>query len=124
MRLTLPLPPSMNAYWRSIARGNHVRVLLSREARNFKEQCRAAALIQATEVIEGDVILEAAFFFKDRRRDLDNAIKPLLDALEGLCYGNDRQIVRLVVSREIDPQRPRVEVDVVSSSVSLFEASI
>lgn len=45
--------------------------------------------------------------------DLDNFAKPALDALEGLVYVNDRQIVELHMRRFDDKHNPRADVRVV-----------
>lgn len=106
--LILPLPPSHNRYWRCVGRG---RVLVSQKGREFKERCAWVAAAQHLgEPLEGDVCVSVMFFFRDRRGDLDNKIKPLLDALEGTVYNNDRQIVTLVAQRKIDRDNPRCEV--------------
>lgn len=108
--LTLPLPPSHNHYWRCVDRGT---VKVSREGRAFKERCAFLAAAQHQgEPLEGDVGIYVGFYFESRRGDLDNKIKPLLDALQGTCYGNDRQITRIVAERRIDKDNPRCEVQV------------
>lgn len=106
VRVTLPLPPSANRYWRYVGG----RVLVSREARAYRARCATAALVQRLRVLEGEVEIEGAVFFADRRRDLDGALKVLLDALEGVAYRNDRQVSAITVRREIDSDRPRVEL--------------
>lgn len=51
--------------------------------------------------------------FRPRRvGDIDNPLKPLLDALNGRAWADDSQIVELHVSRRDDKQRPRVEVSI------------
>ena len=45
------------------------------------------------------------------RPDVDNCIKSALDALEGLAYRNDSQIVRLHGEKIYSP-RPRIEIEV------------
>lgn len=106
MTITLPLPPSANRYWR-YTRG---RVLVSREARAYRARCQTAALAQRVQVLEGDVEVSGTVYFENRRRDLDGAIKVLLDALEGICYANDRQVWKLSLEKAIDRDRPRVDV--------------
>ena len=46
VRLILPLPPSVNAYWRSIILKGAVRVLVSKEGRAFKKRCGLLAVAQ------------------------------------------------------------------------------
>ncbi len=53
-------------------------------------------------------MVQVVYYPKDkRRRDLDNLMKPLLDALEGQVFLNDNQVDVLSVSR----QRPNRALD-------------
>lgn len=110
--LVLPLPPSVNSYWRSVpaTRNRIAKVLISEQGRRFKRACRLAAASQCKSPLEGDVSLRCVVYFKDRRRDLDNCIKPLLDALIGILYTDDRQVAHLEFTKRFDAKRPRVEV--------------
>lgn len=120
MKLTLPLPPSMNTYWRTTKRG---RMHLSHEGRSFKERASLAALAHGVTPISGDVSLTGVVYFKNRRRDLDNAIKPLLDALEGIAFANDRQVRRIDLRARIDRANPRVEVEVAAITRDMESAA-
>ena len=49
--------------------------------------------------LEGNLVCEITACFEDNRRcDVGNLSKSLLDALQGLLYENDKQIVKLTVS--------------------------
>ena len=48
----------------------------------------------------------------DRRADIDNLEKAILDALNGEAYLDDSQIVETHVSKAIDKKLPRVEIEV------------
>jgi hypothetical protein len=52
------------------------------------------------------------FYFKTKRRDLDNRNKVVLDALTGIAYDDDSQINALHLFRRYDPKRPRIEISV------------
>jgi Holliday junction resolvase RusA-like endonuclease len=55
--------------------------------------------------------LSAVLFMGDRRkRDLDNCIKSISDALNGLGYDDDSQIDEVYVARDYDKERPRAVV--------------
>jgi Holliday junction resolvase RusA-like endonuclease len=62
--------------------------------------------------MEGAVSLRATVYFRDHRRDLDNVFKPLLDALQGIAYANDRQITHLDFRKALDPKNPRIEMEI------------
>jgi Holliday junction resolvase RusA-like endonuclease len=62
---------------------------------------------------DGAVSLHIVLWLPDRRRrDLDNCAKSICDALNGIAYEDDSQIVELIVRRHIDRERPRAEVSV------------
>jgi Holliday junction resolvase RusA-like endonuclease len=54
------------------------------------------------------IILEANFFLSNRRRcDLDNLLKLVVDAGNGIVWNDDSQIVELVAHKHVDRDQPR-----------------
>ena len=47
-----------------------------------------------------------------RRRDADNAAKAVMDALNGIAWGDDSQVAKLTVTRRVDRHRPRAVITV------------
>lgn len=96
LRLVLPYPPSVNTYWRS----NRGRVHIADEGRDYR--AAVVALCRRCEVsdtarLRVQIVTHAA---DNRRRDLDNVCKALLDALAHAgVYGDDSQIDELRVVR-------------------------
>ena len=90
----------------------------------FETQVRNAAFITlATKGIRqgygDDVCLTVACYFPDaRRRDADNVLKAVQDALNGFVYVDDSQVVSATVTKAIDRERPRTEVEVVYGGAS------
>ena len=109
--IELPYPPSSNRYWRHV--GN--KTLKSEEARNY--QTTAGWLWKATgvDMLDGDVCVSLRIFRPQRRGDLDNRIKVLLDALNGIAYEDDGQVVELHAYLGDDKKNPRVELEVVAA---------
>jgi len=105
--LTLPWPPSANRYWRSLTIGGRARVVLSKEARDYK---RATAALAVPAPIDGPVKLTLRMFRPARRGDLDNAIKVAVDSIQGVVFANDSQVVELHAYLGDDKHNPRVEV--------------
>jgi crossover junction endodeoxyribonuclease RusA len=107
--LVLPYPISANRYWRSVpGRG----VLLSADARRYKEDAGKEALAAGVRPVDGPVALTVTLYRPAKRGDLDNRIKVLLDALSGIAYRDDSQVVELHAYRLDDKDHPRVEVQV------------
>lgn len=62
--------------------------------------------------LSGPLAVTVALYWPDRRKhDVDN-IKVLLDALTGIVWEDDGQIVDLHITKEFDKKAPRVEMTV------------
>lgn len=106
MTLTLPLPPSANRYWRNY-RG---RMVVSDEAKTYKLAAGWTAKAQGAELLDGEVSMVMKFYRARKSGDLDNKIKVTLDALQGVIYADDSQVVELHAYRYDDKDNPRVEI--------------
>lgn len=106
--VVLPLPPTGNLYWRHF-RG---RTVVSQEARVYRNAAKLRALTQGMRPLSGPVVVSVIVYRKRRVGDLDNSLKVLLDALRGVAFEDDSQVVELHARRCDDPANPRVEVRV------------
>ena len=97
LSLELPLPPSLNHYWRRVG----ARTLISREGRRFRKRVVAILAELGHRTLHGPLAVEVEVYPPDRRRrDVDNVLKALLDALEhGGAYLDDSQIIELHVRK-------------------------
>src|SRR3954451_4835420 len=112
--LALPWPPSSNRYWRSVpGRG----VLLSAEARRYKEDAGKEVLAAGVRPGDGPVALTVTLYRPAKRGDLENRLKVLLDALNVIAYRDDSQVVELHAYRLDDKDHPRVEVQIIRAAV-------
>ena len=100
--LDLPWPPTANRYWRNV----NGRMVLSRAGREYREAVDGLwwKFLQegggCRQVSEDDKlwIYIEAYPPDKRRRDLDNIIKPIFDALQFAgAFADDSQIVTLTV---------------------------
>jgi crossover junction endodeoxyribonuclease RusA len=108
--LELTMPPSSNRYWRI---GNHGRLYRSDAAEEYMDDCGLLARQQKFgEPIEGNVAISMKFYRARKSGDLDNRIKVLLDALQGIAYADDKQVTELHAYRFDDAKNPRVEVEI------------
>ncbi len=124
--LVLPYPPSANRYWR-VFRG---RAVTSAAATAYK---RDIASLARSDGVSGPTMAPIALAFVlrpprpldgDRRErlqgplwhlsvrciDLDNAMKVCGDALQGIVYENDKQVVSLRIKRGIPVPNGALEV--------------
>ena len=93
--LELPYPPSVNRYYRHVG----FRTLISREGRAYRRTVCAILRRAGVRPLEGTLAVGLDLYPPDgRRRDCDNVLKALLDAMQyGGMYGDDSQIKKLLV---------------------------
>jgi len=92
MKLILPFPPTENTYRRFANRGRFAGPILSKRARAYKQSVKSCIGDVAT--ITGHVHVEIELHPPDRRRrDLDNYLKALFDAItEAGVWEDDSQV--------------------------------
>ncbi len=103
--LTLPFPPSVNHLYMRLGNG---RVIKTEQARTFSEEVALRGRLVTP--IKGAVRLDIWLYRPARRGDIDNYSKALLDALQGVVYANDKQVVEMHIYLDHDPKNPRTEV--------------
>ena len=99
MKLNLPYPVSNN----NNARMVNGRVLTSKAAKAYKAEVGWLARVAKCPMLDGDVIVTVFLHPKmnldgsasKNRLDLDNSLKLGLDALNGIAWKDDRQVIRL-----------------------------
>jgi crossover junction endodeoxyribonuclease RusA len=118
MIFALPYPPSINHYWRHVG----PRTLISREGRTFRTN--VCALLGGggprKPPVGGRIALAMDAFPPDgRRRDLDNLLKPSLDALQHAGVYEDDSQVDLLVARRREMDRPYGHIEVTVGELPL-----
>lgn len=118
LRFRLPLAPGVNNQYATVGR----RRVLSKEAKAFRkdvkkivDRARLSSQIDlATEARLKDALLGVylTFYFETPlRRDLDGGLKITLDALCEALGLDDRMVVDLHLSKQIDPLHPHLDVE-------------
>lgn len=112
MKITLcGNPISTNELYR---RHGHI-IYMSNKGKRMKEsyqwqaktQCRGFKCL--TEPFKVGIKL---YFGDNRRRDIDNYNKILLDSLSGIIWKDDRQIQKMSIEKFVDLENPRIEIEV------------
>jgi crossover junction endodeoxyribonuclease RusA len=110
MVIELPWPPSVNHYWRHTKNGHYI----SAEGINYRETVFYSC-VKHRGTLPDDARLSVrieAFPPDKRKRDLDNVLKALLDALQKAgVYKDDSQIDFLAINRNPSKEgKVRVEI--------------
>lgn len=108
MKLTLPYPPSVNAIWRVFRN----RIIKAKAGREYAKRVQLEASAQEAVPLDGPVAVSVTAYRPQKRGDLDNTLKAAFDALNGVAWGDDSQVVELHAWRMDDKTNPRLEVHV------------
>jgi len=117
LKLVFPYPPSVNRMWRSYVPKGWKRaiVVLTPEAKAYKEQVGWMAKEQGVrKLLTGPVEIRLMLVPKNRVcMDLSNCWKVAEDALNGIVYGDDAQVFKIIAERaDPDPTGARLEVEI------------
>lgn len=111
--LELPYPPSMNHYWRHW----QGRVLISKDGRAYRREVEL--LVAGRGRVDGRVRMSADVYPPDlRRRDLDNLLKSMQDALVHGGALRDDSDIKVLHMEMHEPLRPAGKVVVRLSRIS------
>lgn len=97
MIFDLPYPPSINTYWRHRVFGRRPIVYVTDAGVAYRSEIKQLAGI--VRPLDGDLVVVVNLYPPDRRRrDIDNPIKALLDAMTHAgIWNDDSQIKKLTV---------------------------
>lgn len=128
LTIELPLPPGVNNQYLTVGR----RRVLSKSAKAFtgdvhklinrlRSQGELSRQTESTLCTSLLGVYLTFYFETPRRRDLDGGLKIALDALATAIGFDDRDVVDLHLTKQIDPLRPRLEVQLESISDWQFD---
>lgn len=116
LSIALPYPPSANRYWRAITVAGRARVVLSREAKAYREIVAETIdrHLDPLPFVKPVAVGLTAYAPDRRRRDLDNVPKVMLDALTHAEVWDDDALIDdlRIIRGPVEPDRPRVELAV------------
>lgn len=120
LSLSLSMPPSINQQY--VVVGKRKRVL-SKVASTWKKDANKALAMMRDKSIISPVeehafqnnllgVYMTFYFSTPMRRDLDGGIKITLDTIAEALGFDDRNVVDMHLTKQIDPLHPRVEVEI------------
>lgn len=120
LRLSLPIPPSINNQY--VVVGKRKRVL-SKVANTWKKDANKALKAMRDKSVISPVeehafqtnllgVYMTFYFSTPMRRDVDGGVKITLDTIAEALGFDDRNVVDMHLTKQIDPLHPRVEVDI------------
>ena len=118
--LTLPIPPSNNQLRIPINRGNHPELIKSQSYRDWETLAHYKFVSFRNKF--GVVIDTASYnlqyqykvriFVKDKRKDISNFDKAILDFMKGRVFTDDKWVsLSIQMPVLVDSKNPRVEID-------------
>lgn len=120
LHLSLPIPPSINSQY--VIVGKRKRVL-SKGANTWKKDATKAMAMMRDKSIISPVeehafqnnllgVYMTFYFTTPMRRDVDGGVKIALDTVAEALGFDDRNVVDMHLTKQIDPLHPRVEIDI------------
>ena len=85
-------PLSVNRCWRG-------RRFKTPEYKSYEVEC--FYLLPKMEVPKKNIILEITFGVSSKLFDLDNGVKPFIDILQNKYDFNDREIIKLILTKQL-----------------------
>lgn len=108
------IPGSPRSWNNAIVRPQHGRPYMAKWAKAWKEQIRVYATLSrpAKWNLGGRYVVEIRSWFATNASDVDGPVKMVLDALKGISWFDDKQVVHAPPWKEVDPVAPRLEVTI------------
>ena len=110
-------PKSTNHIYKSHCKFGFPSYYMSAEGKSLKESYQWQAKSQWKKKIVGKPLeVSICLYFKaQRKHDIDNYGKILLDSLTGIVWEDDSQIWKMNVSKMVDKINPRIEIFITES---------
>lgn len=107
MTIILPIPPLLNRLYK-VSGG---RFYKSSAAAVYKKECHYIIHSVQKHPTDAELELNIKWYRKALRGDIDGILKCFLDALEGLIWEKDSQIMKITIEKLHDKKNPRIELE-------------
>lgn len=92
------------------AKKEHYSLAKSSELRKYEKDFMYQCVMYKNKNIQGPFRLEMTVYFANKRSDLDNSLKVVLDCLQEVkAFPNDSECEEIDIKKRVDPGNPRVE---------------
>lgn len=109
--VTNPIPHQNNVKYTT--KGAYKKPKLAHYQYHVGLMAREAMIKSKCEMFECDVSMDVIFYCKDKRNaDRTNMLKSFEDALQNICYVNDKQVKAGNTLVKYDKLNPRIEVSI------------
>ena len=110
-RFEIPFrPDSVNTHWRTAKYGGQY---LSKAGRQFRENVQNFIKTQKHITFTGKIKVNIELYFKDnRKKDIDNYFKGILDGFNGFLYTDDSFIYQLKGTKKLGCDREYFVIEV------------
>ena len=105
-------PTPLNRLYKPIIKSGYPSIIISKEAREAKKYIQTEVIRQK----QNKRLTGHLKFYMDvdvkkvKSPDIDALLKQLLDAFEGLCYENDKQILDLRVRKHLNQGEDKITI--------------
>jgi len=109
-------PLSTQNVYKIASRGGFARMYMSKEGKDRKEEYHWELKQQwgRKKPLQGNLSIGIDLYFGDKRkRDWDNFHKLSMDAMSGIVWDDDSQVLEAVVKKEYDKKNPRIEINII-----------
>lgn len=104
--------PSKSNNYRIVTIGGHGSLAKTKALKDYEKSFQLQCNLYRNKNIEGAFELNVDVFYENNRKDLDNAMKVLLDCLQTIkAIENDRNCLKIVAQKFVDKVNPRIEFE-------------
>ena len=103
------LVPSKSNCYRFAGKFMYKTKALKEYEESFLEQC----VVYKDKNIEGNLRIQVTVYYPNRKSDIDNSLKVLLDMMQKVkAFDNDNKVAEIEIFKRLDKENPRVEFSI------------